>query len=78
MTRATSKPLRRVVQGQVFGRGLEFVIEVSDRLLVLRPKGTRRGGPAEAVVQWSGLYTRLMWDAAQERKRAKKRRKSGR
>jgi len=48
-----------------------LVVEVRERLLVLRPVGSRRGGPAEVAVT-AGLVYQLGIEAAiRERRKAK-------
>lgn len=54
MTRATSKPVIRVV-----GQRTQFVIEVRDDTCTMRPKGSRRGGKAELSFTWSAAYVRM-------------------
>jgi hypothetical protein len=45
----------------VFNRdGDVLIIEVYARRIVMRPKGSRRGGPAEREVSPGVLYQRLM------------------
>jgi hypothetical protein len=73
MTRAPNpatgkQPLRRLVETM----DSEMVVELTDRLCTLRPKGTRRGGPAEVEITWGALYLRLMAARAEEKRRAKK------
>lgn len=71
MTRAhETNPTRRIV---VSGFGEELVVEVYSRRLVLRPKGCKRGGPAEVEVGPGQLYQRLLVARAEEKRRAKKR-----
>ncbi len=54
MTRATdARPTTRLLVGH---DGEEIVVELHARRIVLRPKGARRGGPAERVVTPSRLY----------------------
>lgn len=33
-----------------------YVVEAHDRSLTLRPKGARRGGPAEVTLTWEQVY----------------------
>lgn len=50
-------PTRRLV----FGRdGDIFVIEIYARRILMRPKGCRKGGPAEREISPGVLYQRLM------------------
>lgn len=70
MTRAHElTPTRRVVTD---GFGEDLIIEVFARRLVLRPKGCKRGGPAEVEVTPGQLYQRLLVARAEERRRAKR------
>ncbi len=73
-TRATSKPLRRVVQTM----DGELVAEITDRVLTLRPPKTRRGGPAEISVVWGSIYLRGMVALVEERRKMKRRKRKGR
>lgn len=52
-TRATAKPLRRIVSGGSQG---EFVAEIRDDTVTLRPVRTRIGGDAEVHLRWSLVY----------------------
>lgn len=56
MTRATEKPLARVLVGY---QGQEYVVELTTRLITVRPKGSRRGGPAEKQATASWLHDQL-------------------
>ncbi len=76
MTRANeTSPTRRLV---VDGFGAELVVELYARRLVLRPKGCKRGGPAEVDVTPGQLYQRLLVARAEEKRRAKRRKRGGR
>ena len=55
MTRATDKPLRRVVRD---AQGREYVAELRADTVSLRPLRSRRGGPADVVMGWGALYLR--------------------
>lgn len=70
MTRATPKPLKRVV---TTADG-EFVAEIRARTLTLRPIRSRAGGPLEITVTWGAMYVRQMSVQA-DRERAAKRAK---
>lgn len=56
MTRATDKPVRRVVSSD----DGDLVAEIRDRTLTLRPVRTRKGGPAEVLTTFGGIYTRCL------------------
>lgn len=71
MTRASAeRPTKRLVIGRM---GQDFVVELQSHLIVVRPKGCRRGGPAEVVISPSTLYQRLLIARADEQ-RAERRR----
>ena len=76
MTRATQKPVVRVVVGgdDRLGRQ-ELVAEVRDRVLTLRPVRTRREGPQEVTVPWGAIYLRAMVARVEEERRVKGKRK---
>lgn len=80
MTRATLK--RTTATGEVLDRPTvrivltttgEYVAELNDRTLTLRPIRTRRGGPQEVTIPWGAIYVREMWERAEEIRRAKAR-----
>jgi hypothetical protein len=56
-TRATSKPLVRIVKTRYDG---DLVAEVTEDSITLRPPRTRKGGPAEVRLTWGAMYQRLM------------------
>ncbi len=68
MTRATDRPLRRLVQTM----DSEMVAEIRDRTLTLRAKGGRAGGPSEVSVTWGAIYVRCMMAVADEKRRARR------
>lgn len=77
MTRASDKPLRRVVVAEDgFAGDREFVVEITARTLTIRPVRTRRGGPVEVVALWGAIHTRGMMakDEAARRAKGKRRR----
>lgn len=57
MTRANERPLARLLTGY---QGSEYVVELTTRLITIRPKGARRGGPQEVQITPSLLHDRLM------------------
>lgn len=72
MTRADERrPTRRLVQD---GFGADLVVELTPRLIAVRPKGTRARGPAEVTVSPGQLYQRLMLARADERRATRRRR----
>lgn len=69
-TRASDvRPTRRLVESPL---GDAYVLEVYARRLVLRPKGARRGGPAEVEVSPGRVYQRALRERL-EAERAEKR-----
>jgi hypothetical protein len=59
MTKASDdKPVRRVTTPNRYGE--VFVVELYNSRIVVRPKGARRGGPAEVEMSPSLFYQRLM------------------
>lgn len=80
MTRASdARPTRRVVSTRLDG---DFVLEVGEHELTIRPKGCRRGGPAEVIVVYGLIYQRELVARAEEQRRekirARRARKGGR
>ena len=71
MTHASDEsPTRRVVLGY---QGAEYVVELRSNLILVRPKGTRRGGSAEVAITPSRLHDRLL-AARTEEERPRRRR----
>jgi hypothetical protein len=71
MTRATDKPLRRIVDGASIG---PLVVEITARTVRVRPLRTRN---PHAVVEypWGGLYTHgliLAADAAARKRKGQR------
>ena len=64
MTRATDKPLRRIVDAASLGH---LVLEVTARTARLRPLGSRTGA-ASVEVPWGALYTHLLIAREDERR----------
>ena len=57
MTRATDEhPTRRILESPHD----MFVVELDRRTITVRPKGTRRDGPAEVTIGVGQLYQRLL------------------
>jgi len=69
MTRATEKPLRRLVQAGSFGT---MVLELRAETIVLRPYRSRRGGPAEVLVSHGAIYLRSMMVRVEAERAAKR------
>lgn len=58
MTKASeTKPTTRACVGKY---GDPYVVEVRATTITIRPKGTRRGGPAEVEVAIGALHQRLL------------------
>lgn len=70
MTRASKSPVKRIVSD---GDGGEFVAEIEDRILTLRPLRSRKGGEGEVSVPWGAIYLRAMVSRVEEKRRLKKR-----
>ena len=69
MTEARDEsPTRRVVTGY---QGAKYVVELRKSLILVRLKGTRRGGSAEVSITPSALHDRLLFARAQEERKAK-------
>lgn len=69
MTRATEKPVRRVVQTS---HG-EMIAEVRDRVITMRPLRSRRGGKAEIEMSWGQLYQHAIIARIEREMREKRR-----
>ena len=79
MTRLKARPLRRAVDARSekerdfgFDRK-EFIVELDDRSLRIRPLRSRAGGPAEVIVLWSQVYLHAMNAKVEEQLRSKRR-----
>ena len=69
MTRGSDeRPTRRLMRS-TWG---DLVVELRESTLVVRPKGSRTGGPAEIAVRVGSVYQRGLEQALAERKRARK------
>lgn len=67
MTRATNEaPTRRIVRGY---HGAEYVVELTESAIIVRPKGSRKGGSAEKSITPSALHDKLMLADAPVRRR---------
>lgn len=63
MTPATNEsPTKRVMSVPQPGGREEFAVELSVSNITIRPKGTRKGGPAEVVLNINSVYTRALMD----------------
>lgn len=70
MTRGSDhRPTRRLTVSAQYGD--EYVVEIGAHFINVRPKGSRRGGPAEVSVTPGSLYL-ILFDA----KRAKAKRRA--
>ena len=58
MVRARNEsPTRRIVVGY---QGAEYVVELRASEILIRPKGSRSGGPAEVATTPSAIHDRLL------------------
>jgi hypothetical protein len=57
MTRATERPLARVLKGY---QGVEYVVELTEQFITIRTKGSKRGGPVEKRITPSSLHDLLI------------------
>lgn len=74
MTRGSdNKPTRRVL---ATAEG-EFVVELRERTVAIRPKGSRRGGPSEVVVTPTSVYTRALLARTESELREKRKARGG-
>lgn len=68
MTRGSDeRPTRRVLASG----GDEYVVELRETLLLIRPKGTRRNGRSEIVVTPGQVYVRAVMARADAERREK-------
>lgn len=77
MTRGSNeRPTKRLLASRF---GDEYVVELRSDLILMRPKGSRRGGRAEVSVTPGAIYQRALQVRIDAEKAAKKRaRRSGR
>jgi hypothetical protein len=81
MTRANDeRPTRRIMSGREWRNlpGQDYTVEMFRTVVKVRPKGARRGGPAEVVVPIGALYQHGMAAKATEKRRLKALAKRGR
>ncbi len=74
MTRADDKrPTRRIMSGREWRNlpGQEYTVELFRSVVKVRPKGARRGGPAEVLVPIGALYQHGMAAKVTETRRLK-------
>ena len=64
MTRATEKPVARLLKGY---QGKEYVVELTEQFITVRPKGAKRGGPQEVRITPSSLHDKLILSWARNR-----------
>jgi len=67
MTRGSdTKPVRRLMRYVRYAGKLgdskaeEYVVEIRERLIVIRPKGARSGGPAEVSLSVGAIYEKAL------------------
>lgn len=76
MTRSTNeRPTRRLMVGRY---GDDFVVEVGRDVITIRPKRSRRGGPAEITVLPGRVYIAALREKIQSAKQDRRRRTRGR
>jgi hypothetical protein len=63
---SNTRPTRRVLEAPRHDR--PFVVELLSEVIILRPKGARRGGPAEVVVLPGAVYVRAMMQQTRSRR----------
>jgi hypothetical protein len=68
------RPTRRMMAGF---RGDHYAVELRSKVVIIRPKGARRGGPAEVTVTPGAMYVRAMMAQAEARKAMKRRGRRG-
>ncbi len=73
MTRGSDvRPVRRVLQSRSGYKPQDFVVELRETLILIRPKGTRIGGTSEVAVPVGAVYQRALLAQAADAKRAKR------
>lgn len=60
MTRAEKSPVKRIVAAEDRFGVREYVVEVTGRVLYIRPIGTRKEGPQCMTVTYGVLHQRLV------------------
>lgn len=73
MTRATEKPVRRIVVAEDRFGTTEYVVEIRSRTMTIRPIRTRRGGPQEVELPFGAVYLRGMISRVEAEKRERRR-----
>lgn len=69
MTKASdARPTRRLLSA----RDGEYAVELRSTLILIRPKGTRRGGRAEVAIPVGAAYLRAMIAQVEDARRAKR------
>lgn len=63
---SNTRPTRRVLAAPRHDR--PFVVELLSEVIILRPKGARRGGPAEVVVLPGAVYVRALMTQVKARR----------
>lgn len=73
MTRGSDvRPVRRVLTSHTTGRSEDYVVELRQTLILIRPKGTRIGGKAEVAVPVGAIYQRAIISRMVDEKRTKR------
>lgn len=66
------RPTRRLLAAPRHDR--PFVVELLSEVIIIRPKGSRRGGPAEVAIMPGGVYVRALMERTKSTRRRKTRR----
>lgn len=73
MTRGSDvRPVRRVLTSHAGYRPEDYVVELRQTLILIRPKGTRIGGRAEVAIPVGAVYQRALISRMADEKRAKR------
>lgn len=67
---SNTRPTRRLLEAPRHDR--PFVVELLSEVIILRPKGARRGGPAEVVILPGAAYVRAIMDRKATRRRTRR------
>lgn len=64
---SNTRPTRRLLEAPRHDR--PFVVELLAEVIIIRPKGARRGGPAEVVIMPGAAYVRALMASKPARRR---------
>lgn len=68
---SNTRPTRRLLEAPKHNR--PFVVELMAEVIIIRPKGSRRGGPAEVVIMPGAAYVRALMTATKARRKGRAR-----